>query len=311
MARTSRYKDIQLPQLKSFCWTATQQNFSTAARALGLTPSAVWQQVRALERRLGVTLVRRSGRQVEITPEGRLLLELIQAPVNALDSLERVFATRRSELPQQLTVTATTYLFSYHLAEPLQAFLARNPAVRLNLRAGMGHAEVARPVELGEADLGVLPHDASEPRSGHLHCEPLFNLELFLLCAAAHPLARKQRLAAADLVRYPIIQSPGGTHARRALERVLARHDLLDQVQPVMETGSLEMMCKYAALGVGIAVRYLGRAALQAMPGLSCRPLDLGEPPLPVMLLTRKNAHHPEAARQLAELLRAQQTSPP
>lgn len=309
MSRSSRYKDIQLPQLKSFCWTAAQENFSTAARALGLTPSAVWQQVRALERRLGATLVRRNGRQVEITPEGRLLLELIQAPVNALDSLDRVFAARRSELPQQFTVTATTYLFSYHLAEPIQAFLEACPAVRLNLRAGMGHAEVARPVELGEADLGVLPHEAAAPRSGHLKYEPLFPLELFLLTSSKHPLARKQRVTAADLVRFPIIQSPGGTHARRALERILQRHDLLDQVHPVMETGSLEMMCKYAALGVGVAVRYLGRDALRSVPGVSCRPLDLAEPPLPVMLLTRKNALQPEPARLLADLLRRRLTS--
>lgn len=304
MARSARYKDIQLPQLKSFCWTAAQQNFSTAARALGLTPSAVWQQVRALERRLGATLVRRSGRNVEITPEGRLLLDLIQAPVNALDSLERAFEAQRNELPQQVTVTSTTYLFSYHLAEPIQAFLDESPAVRLNLRAGMGHAEVARPVELGEADLGLLPHESGEPRSGHLNYETLFNLELFLLTSAKHPLARKQRLTAADLVRYPLIQAPAGAHARRALERILRRHDLLDQVQPVMETGSLEMMCKYAALGVGVAVRYLGRDALRATPGLSCRPLDLAEAPLPVMLLTRKSAHQPEPARKLAELLR-------
>jgi DNA-binding transcriptional LysR family regulator len=304
MARTSRYKDIQLPQLRSFCWTATQKNFSTAARALGLTPSAVWQQVRALERRLGTTLVRRRGRSVEITPEGRLLLELIQAPVNALDSLERIFEARRGELPQHLTITSTTYLFSCHLAEPIQEFLSAFPAVRMNLRAGMGHAEVVRPIELGEADLGVLPHESGEARSAHLVYEPLFDLELYLLTAAQHPLARKKQVSAADLVRFPMILSPRDTHARRALERVLQLHDLMDEVQAVMETGSLEMMCKYAALGVGVAVRYLGRDALRSVPGLSCRPLDLDEPKLPVVLLTRKSAYQPVTVGHLIAVLR-------
>src|ERR1700682_4064386 len=84
MGRNDRYKDIQLPQLRSFCLAATEGNFTTAAKVLGLSAPTVWQQVRALERRLHTTLLRRRGRAVELTPEGHMLLELVQPHVSGL-----------------------------------------------------------------------------------------------------------------------------------------------------------------------------------------------------------------------------------
>ncbi len=70
MNRTDRYKEIQLPQLRSFCVVATEGNFTAAARRLGLSTPTVWQQVRALETHLKTTLIRRRGRVVELTDEG-------------------------------------------------------------------------------------------------------------------------------------------------------------------------------------------------------------------------------------------------
>src|SRR5213592_1177971 len=115
MGHNDRYKDIQLPQLRSFCLAASQGNFTVAAKSLGISAPTVWQQVRALERRLKTTLLRRRGRAIELTPEGRVLLELVQPHVSGLDSLEPLFVTRQALLPRPLTVTAIPYLTSSHL----------------------------------------------------------------------------------------------------------------------------------------------------------------------------------------------------
>src|SRR5262245_47312669 len=53
MARNDSYKELELRQLRSFSLAATEGNFSTAAQALGLSVTTVWEQVRALERKLG------------------------------------------------------------------------------------------------------------------------------------------------------------------------------------------------------------------------------------------------------------------
>lgn len=304
MGVSYRYKDLQLPQLRSFCWVATEGTFATAAKELGLTASAVWQQVRALEKLLGANLVRRRGRSVELTPDGKLLLEMIQPQVGALDSLGRLFAARRAELPGLLTVTSTTYLFSYHLHKPIQQFTRSHPTVRLHLRAGM-LGDVVRPVERGEADLGILPRDPDEPLSPHLEQEPLFELPLLLLTAADHPLAKQKQVRPADLIEYPMILSSKSTHARKALERILRRHDVpVERVHAVMESDNLEMMLRYVTLGVGIAVRYLNSAAIHGQSGLKHRPFGPREEDLPVVLITRRGAHLSAPAADFRQLVR-------
>src|SRR5215472_13075199 len=97
-----RYKEIQLAQLRSFCLAATEGNFTAAAKALGLSASTVWQQVRAQERELKAKLLRRRGRVVELTDGGRLLLDTVQPHVSGLDSLRRLFEARCQGLCPEL-----------------------------------------------------------------------------------------------------------------------------------------------------------------------------------------------------------------
>ena len=114
MSQTHRYKEIQLAQLRGFCLAATEGNFTSAAKALGLSASTVWQQVRSLERELKVKLMRRQGRVVDLTDDGRLLLETVQPHVSGLDSLRRLFEARRDGISQELIVASGAYLLANH-----------------------------------------------------------------------------------------------------------------------------------------------------------------------------------------------------
>src|SRR5262245_33655419 len=167
MSQSHRYKELQLPQLRSFCLAATEGNFTSAAKALGLSPSTVWQQVRALERQLQARLLRRRGRVVELTEEGRSLLELVQPHVSGLDSLRRLFESRRADLPQELVVASGAYLLAHHLPGAIQQFLAEQPSVPVRLRIAAWSA-LHRLMERGEADLAVLACDPDVPRSPYL-----------------------------------------------------------------------------------------------------------------------------------------------
>src|SRR5262249_30017032 len=151
---TDRYKDIQLPQLRSFCLLASENSFTSVAKLLGMSVPTIWIQIRALERQLGTTLLRREGRRVELTGEGRLLLELIQPHVTGLDSLERLFKARRAETPQRLTIASAPYLFTHYLPNPIRDFATRYPKVRLNLSTPWADATGAVIRFLGRGEVG-------------------------------------------------------------------------------------------------------------------------------------------------------------
>jgi DNA-binding transcriptional LysR family regulator len=310
MGRGQRFKDIQLPQLRSFCLAALRGNFTAAAKILNLSIAAVWQHVRTLEQKLGARLLRVEGRALKLTPEGRLLLELVHPHLSGLDSLERLFAARREQLPHQLTVASTHYLFCYHLARPLEQFCETHPSVRLNLRAGIW-PEVIRLLEQGDADLGVVSYGNEGPRSAHLEYEHLFDLEFTLLTSARSPLARKKRLSPEDLVEHPLILSGKETYGYRTLERLLAKHDLLDRVHVVMESPNTDIMRRYAALGLGSALTYAAPRLDPGLPGLVQRVFDPSLEPLPVVLAVRKWAHLPAHVEEFRRTLRQALTQRP
>ena len=303
MARNDRYKEIQLPQLRSFCVAATAGNFTAAARTLGLSTPTVWQQVRALEQQLHTTLMRRRGRNIELTDDGRLLLELVQPHVSGLDSLETLFAARQHNLPPELTAAATPYLASTYLLKPVRAYTKSHPSIRLKLRVLVWFQQVVQLVEQGQADAGVIFHDRQEARSPQVDYEYLLDLPFSLLTPVNHPLARKRTITPADWAGQPLIVPPEGAYARRTLDRLLQRHDLTGRVRIVMETPLLDSIRQYVAAGLGIALMHIGQ---ETFPGvrLHVRPLPDHGDSIGVALLTRRGAHLSEPAEAFRQTLR-------
>jgi DNA-binding transcriptional LysR family regulator len=304
MRRKDRYQDLQLTQLRSFCQAAQAGNFTVTAKSLGLSVATVWEQVRALERKFQCTLLRRHGHVVEVTPEGRLLLELIQPCVGTVDSLERVFAARRDELPKVLTVLSTGYLVSYHLVETVQKFTAAHPDVRLRLLANPWSRAMLQRLESGEADLGVIYYPPDEPRDAVLDYEDLFEMQLVLLTAPDHPLARKKQLHMADLVEYPLIGTPSEHYCHKVVHRLLERHSLRERAHFVLENNSLDVICKYVAAGTGIALLYTGPGKADRVPGVHQRVLDPTLDKMVAAIVTRKGSFLSEPAQAFRTLVR-------
>lgn len=310
MAQPRHYKDLQLPQLRSFSLAAAEGNFTTAAERLGLSVSAVWQQVRALERQVGATLLRRRGRLVELTREGRLLLDLLQPHLHGLDSLGPMFDAQRGGLPQYLTVAATEYLLTYNVPRSIEKFTAAFPKVRLNLRSDLPKV-VMQWVEEGEADVGIMPYDRDEPRSSMLDYQDLFEREFMLVTSATHTLARKRRLQPSDLIDHPLILPPRGSHSQRTLERLLQRHDLAGRVHVLMESRTVGVVCHYAALGLGISLLYVGPEIRRFIPNLCQRVFDPSLPRLSVAMVMRKGIHVTETLRHFQDAVRQTMTNGP
>lgn len=302
-----RYKDIQLPQLRSFCMLANESSFTSVAKLLGMAVPTVWIQVRALERKLGTTLLRREGRRVELTEDGRMLLELIQPHVTGLDSLERLFKARRAEAQQRLTIVAAPYHFSHYLPRPIREFATRHPSVQLNLSIQWVDATgaVVRLLERRKADVGMLVYRKTEPPSRLLEYEDLLEQQLLLITSANHPLARKRRLQPRDLVPYPILTGPAESYYRIQLDRILQGHDLVEKVQVAMESPSMDLIRQYVALGMGVGVVYGGTELRRATRGLHMRVLDAEAERLTVATAVLKGAHLAAATQEFRRLVRS------
>jgi LysR family glycine cleavage system transcriptional activator len=149
----SAYGRLPLNALRVFEAVATRLSFADAAEALNVTPAAVSQQIKALEDYLQIPVLRRSGRKVELTPEGAKLLPGVQA---GLDDL--VAALREARMMRAggvVNVSTLSSLMQKWLTPRLHRLQAKFPDLQVDWHTSREAVDFARSdfhaaVRLGE-----------------------------------------------------------------------------------------------------------------------------------------------------------------
>jgi len=185
-----------LPALAEFATVARWQHVTRAAEELGVAQSTLSRRLRRLEQSVGVTLLRRSGRHLEVTLAGQRLAAVADSVLAEL--ARAVGDIRRSADPRQGTVSVA-FLSSLGvsvLPGILREFRAQHPHLQFRLTQE-GHDTVLARMQAGEVDLCLtspLPEDPGL-RAVALHQQPLR-----LVVPARHRLAatERTRLAAAS-----------------------------------------------------------------------------------------------------------------
>lgn len=120
-------------ELRAFAEVARQGSFAAAARSLGLTPSALSQAVRALERRLGLSLLHRTTRSMSLTDGGRHLLAEIRPGLDRLDAAVARAQAGASRPAGTVRLVSPRYAFWERIEPRLATFAARYPEVVLDI----------------------------------------------------------------------------------------------------------------------------------------------------------------------------------
>ena len=122
-----------LSDLAVFVRVVDTQGFSAAARAMGLTKSAVSKRINRLEKQLGLRLLQRTTRAMSLTEAGRVLYERAAQGVALLDESARLAAGLADAPRGTLRVTASVTFGKRCLAPLIPEFLARYPEIELQL----------------------------------------------------------------------------------------------------------------------------------------------------------------------------------
>jgi DNA-binding transcriptional LysR family regulator len=126
---------METTYLRSFALVLESGSMSEAARRLDLTPAAIAQQMRVLEREMGTELLTRAGRTVAPTAAGHRLLERSRALLRDVDGLKA--SVNEALASGELNIgTINTALHSL-LPDVLACFVERNPQVRVRVRSAL------------------------------------------------------------------------------------------------------------------------------------------------------------------------------
>lgn len=239
---------MQFESLRVFCDIARHRSFSRAAEANGITQSAASQIVHQLEARLGVQLINRSTRPLQLTPEGRVYSEGCQALWDQYTELEAAVRQTRAEAATDVRVAAIYSVGLGDMGQLIERFKGWQPGARVQVDYLHPEQVCARVLD-GTADFGLL----SFPRKNrHLHALPWREEEMVLACAPSHPLAACSAVRAGQLAGVKYIGFDKNLKIRREVDRFLRYHDTA--VDVVAEFDNIESIKKAVEDSVGVAL---------------------------------------------------------
>jgi DNA-binding transcriptional LysR family regulator len=239
---------------------AERGTIAATAAALGYTPSAVSQQLAALEREAGAILLDRTARAAELTDAGRRLVEHAERILAMIEAAEADLSLAGPA--GRVTVTAfptAAVAFGPALVRRVRA----HPGLTLLLRETQ-REEGLRLVRTGEADVALIADwsgrltsaDSARRRgggnTGALRYYPLIRDPVVLVLPRGHPAADPARPVDLDRLRdEPWLAAPAGEPSRQAVDRLLAGTGGMPPAP--WEFEGLSTILSLVARGIGIA----------------------------------------------------------
>jgi LysR family transcriptional regulator, transcription activator of glutamate synthase operon len=260
---------MDLHQLRSFAAVARHRHFTRAAAELHVGQPAVSQHVRRLEDELGVRLLSRTTRSVELTEAGRLLLDRCERALGELDAGLAELAELRGLVRGRLSIGAMQYLEPYDLAAALATFHELHPAIDIRVVEEVAQSMLGA-VLADQLDVAFVPIEEGLPPG--LSAELLFEDELVLVVAHGHPLAGRSQVRVEALRDEPFVFLRVGTGLRRAVE--VAARGAGFEPQARFETNELSRVLALVGRGLGVSAvsRTVAEAAAEEVVAISLRP---------------------------------------
>jgi len=288
---------MELRHLRYFVAVAEQRHFGRAAERLHMAQPPLSQQIRQLEAELGVTLLTRTTRRVDLTPAGAAYLDHARAILAAVDEAgevaHRVAAGRTGRLTIGC-VGSATYSLLPALAKALRSEL---PDVEFGFRGEMLSPDQAAALHDGSLDLALLRRlpDTSGLTIGVVRRE-----RLLVALPQEHRYADRKRLRVTELAGEGLVVHAGS--GRSVMNSLV--HELFEaadlELEVVHEVAETSTLVTFVAAGLGVAVVPEPTSALN-VPGVVYVPL-VGTPGVDLVVATREGDANPVLARALGKL---------
>jgi len=291
---------FDLADLSLFRHVVEAGSITHGAERAHLALAAASTRIRNMEETLGAPLLLRRRQGVAPTPAGRTLLQHARAILRQAERLREDLAAYAGGLAGQVKVLSNTNALTEFLPETLSAFLASHPQVSIDLEERLSD-EIVGLIAEGVGDIGIV---AGTVDAGGLVTYPFRSDRFVLVVAREHPLARRARIAFAEVLDLDFV----GLDRASALQRFLAdkaakiRRPLRLRVQ----LRSFDAVCRLVEcnVGIGIVPETTARWATKTM-AIAAVPLTDAWAVRDLAICVRSFRELPPHARQLVEHLRA------
>jgi DNA-binding transcriptional LysR family regulator len=240
--------------LRAFTSIVEKGTFSAAARALGVSQPAVSLQIQSLEDLIGVELLDRKMKKVQVTEAGKLFYETAKQIVSQLDSFQQKLDDMSNTVKGSLAIGGSTIPGAYILPKLLGKFKEKYPEVSVSLRVA-DTDEIIEQLISGVLHIGMV---GAKPTSNRLNSKPFLQDELVLITPKGHEVTEMNGAKAPrikNIAKVDFISRESGSGTRRAIEKYLSGQNLsLADFNVIMELGSTEAIINAVGAGLGVSI---------------------------------------------------------
>jgi DNA-binding transcriptional LysR family regulator len=237
-----------LRQLMTFLSAVETGSVTAAAKSLHLSQPAASQQLRDLERALGVRLLDRAKGKVIPTPAGDAILVAARRAQSAAEDIVAAAADFRDGEAGRLRLGTGATACIYLLPDILARVKRRLPRFEVTVATG-NTGDILDRLEAGALDVALVTRPVRASRSllqTHLMADPLLALVPKALAPAG------AAIGAAQLARLPLILYEAGGNTRTIVDTWFERAGVAPV--PIMELGSVEAIKVLVASGLGASI---------------------------------------------------------
>lgn len=296
---------IESEGLRTFVAVARSGAFSAAGEALARSQPAISRRIAQLEDAIGAALFDRTPGGALLSEAGRALMPHAERVLAALDDAAAAVADLEAAPSGQIGLAVVGTLAGAELTQPLKAFAAGHPRVRIRLSTGTS-AVVSEAVRRGEASVGLRYH--TDP-SGDLQSRVLGAERSLVACASDHPLAGLRIASLQELAGEPWFAFPNTYAWREATEANVFAQFAVRGVPEIAWTpvDSLTAQKRLIEAGLGLALLPVSNMAEERAAGtlstIAVGDLDVATP---VVAVTRAGGFLSRAAQALLDGLEAE-----
>lgn len=259
---------MELRLLRYFTVVAEELHFSRAAARLHMAQPPLSQQIRRLEEELGVPLLARTRRRVELTEPGRQFLASAREILAQVDrAVLQVQRAARGEVGEIAIGLVSSASYEDSLPRVLRAYRERHPAVAITLHE-LSSGEQLVALREGRIQVGFLRPPIHEPG---ITTTTVLREPLVAVLPADHPLAARRRVPLAALAQDPFIMIPR-SHGLGILDLVMGACLKAGFTPHIAQEGKeIQTVMSFVAAGFGVSllpgtVRRLAHAGVAYVP---------------------------------------------
>ena len=279
-------------QLKTLVAITTHGTFTKAADIVGLTPSAVSQQIQTLETELNVKLFERSSRPPHLTPQGLQVFELAKEILRLEENTKASLKGNKISGILRLGTVRTSALNL--LPRAIVKMHDQYPALKINLRVGLSSSMIAD-VASGRLDAAVVAEHMSLP--SQLRWSPFLSEPLWLIA----PASVAERDPIHILSTYPFIRYSNNVPLANLIDTEISRLGVVTLDVAEIDTIGSIVTCVRQGLGVSV----VPHVSLQSSDDQALARVPFGQPQVTrqIGIVERMNSPRGEVIARLHKLL--------